>query len=352
MESFIIILVFAVATGLVMAKKGRSFGAGIVLGGLLPVIGLIIAMLLKPKGSVSTVEVVRTVADSTRAFVGRSNSTIDSTPKSDPTADEIENRQIHSIGSGLLIPDDGRYFQQVAGESYHVIEIKKLAKRYGGDGEHFVTASLTPEPTNKFDQNAIKVEIDGLLCGYIPKEETENLRPLVNLAQKQNRTLLAPAKLWSGKSVYDDEWIASVSLSIPWQIESVFPVNSVPEDALLWPRGGTIQVADEVSHLESISKILSLAYVQGMCSAFLELRIITSENGREVVHIFSNDEELGSLSAQSSKKFTPALAKLPAATKCFAYSTIRGNSLAMEITMDLLSPEKLSPDDLKRLGLS
>ena len=40
---------------------------------------------------------------------------------------------------------------------------------------HECTARITSEPTNKFDKNAVKVEINGLLVGYLSRGDTQKL---------------------------------------------------------------------------------------------------------------------------------------------------------------------------------
>lgn len=49
----------------------------------------------------------------------------------------------------------------------------ELYKEYDGP------CQLVPEPTNPHDPNAIRVEVDDVLVGYIRKEDTEKVRPLL-----------------------------------------------------------------------------------------------------------------------------------------------------------------------------
>ena len=40
--------------------------------------------------------------------------------------------------------------------------------------------TLTPEPENRFDKNAIRVEYDGAKLGYVPAALCKNVRPLMD----------------------------------------------------------------------------------------------------------------------------------------------------------------------------
>lgn len=90
------------------------------------------------------------------------------------------------------LPPLGR--QRIVGEYYRKSTIElAIAGRESevgpvGDWKHAATfdARLRLEPDNKFDRNAIAVDINGYIVGYIPKTETKSWRPLLqHLARKQ-----------------------------------------------------------------------------------------------------------------------------------------------------------------------
>lgn len=86
---------------------------------------------------------------------------------------------------------------KVAGTSHHQNEIQNL----GYDNDDYdlskkelmedyedekvyrlqfdVIAKLVPEPDNKHDHNAIRVEADDVLIGYVPKNKTQRVRELL-----------------------------------------------------------------------------------------------------------------------------------------------------------------------------
>ena len=76
--------------------------------------------------------------------------------------------------------DDGPV-QRVRGEQYRAEQIEKLVLRYGGvagrEGRRIIRylstdAQVVPDPENEYDPNAVKVLIDGVHVGFVPKGAT------------------------------------------------------------------------------------------------------------------------------------------------------------------------------------
>ena len=68
------------------------------------------------------------------------------------------------------------YLYNIVGEQSCQQNLKTIAGAKQAESKYFQTsAKVISEPDNKFDRNAIKVEIDGLLVGYISKQDAEKL---------------------------------------------------------------------------------------------------------------------------------------------------------------------------------
>jgi hypothetical protein len=66
-------------------------------------------------------------------------------------------------GRGWVVP--------VVGEASYQPALRTAYRKNGGDGHDLkVDAVLKPEEGNRFDANAVQVEIDGRLVGYLPRE--------------------------------------------------------------------------------------------------------------------------------------------------------------------------------------
>lgn len=85
-----------------------------------------------------------------------------------------------SRGGSVRLSCDGRV--SVVGESHYQPALKKAA---GGrtvpegkfDQAISVQATLVPEPSNKYDRNAVKVEVGGRTVGYLPRELASEYQP-------------------------------------------------------------------------------------------------------------------------------------------------------------------------------
>ena len=75
--------------------------------------------------------------------------------------------------AGLVVENFGAYGQDVAGESHHRSELaraeRRLSEEERRDGRGYLFARLVREPKNAYDPNAVRVELDGRLAGYIPR---------------------------------------------------------------------------------------------------------------------------------------------------------------------------------------
>ena len=65
---------------------------------------------------------------------------------------------------------DGDYETSIAGVTHYQKNLEQVLKnlRDEEDGWHFTKATLRPDNRNKYDANAVAVEIDGKLVGYLP----------------------------------------------------------------------------------------------------------------------------------------------------------------------------------------
>lgn len=109
------------------------------------------------------------------------------------TADEM-------VDAWMLSPARGDAVLQVVGEGSYQKNLAALGGRRTTDGPTNVdfVAGLIREPQNKYDENAIAVQIDGRLVGYLSREDAIRYRPVVDWAAAQNHAIAAQARLTGG----------------------------------------------------------------------------------------------------------------------------------------------------------
>jgi len=81
----------------------------------------------------------------------------------------------------------------VAGESHYQDALHAIAGDGDGEVRFEATAALVPEPSNPHDPNAVRVEIDGRLVGYLPRAAAVAYGPVVRAPMERGRTAVCDA---------------------------------------------------------------------------------------------------------------------------------------------------------------
>lgn len=93
------------------------------------------------------------------------------------------------------------YTFDVVGESFQRDHLVQLIKNHKSidDGELYTTATLQLEPDNAFDSTAVKVIVEGMQVGYIPKSMSAEMTDYIK--NKGSNTLDVPARIgWDTNS--------------------------------------------------------------------------------------------------------------------------------------------------------
>ncbi len=84
----------------------------------------------------------------------------------------------------------------VAGESHYQEALREIVGAPAGEQVAVDTeAMLVPEPSNPHDPNAVMVQIDGRLVGYLPREEAVAYGPALEELGARGRTGLCEARI-------------------------------------------------------------------------------------------------------------------------------------------------------------
>lgn len=245
----------------------------------------------------------------------------------------------------------GAYWYEVVGESNYVDAIASLFNRPSGDQEIFVDALLLPEPTNKYDANAIRVVVKGRTVGYVPRDRTSELHPLLNALAARNQVLEVGSRAYLGKDDFTDEFFGSVSLDLPYELELALPLNSPPTGSRIWPQGAgaVVSLAPEATGV--LSSAMTKSVFSGKAVAYFELLAIADDSAKPAVQVSLEGQVIGHLAALRAKKLHPFIAQAPASRPFFALGRIVGNSVSVEVTLDLKQPEKLSEEEISKLEI-
>ena len=88
----------------------------------------------------------------------------------------------------------GSELVNVAGESHYQEALQELTGTDGTTGIRLdAEAVLVPEPANPHDPNAVMVQIDGRLVGYLPRAAAVAYGPMVAAVQARGRSAACEA---------------------------------------------------------------------------------------------------------------------------------------------------------------
>ncbi|MFD0274654.1 HIRAN domain-containing protein [Kitasatospora sp. NPDC127111] len=253
------------------------------------------------------------------------------------------------VGTPWQLHTAGFFRQNVAGESYHDVELRRIVGPEPA-GEKLMVAELRREPRNPHDRNAIRVLIDGNLVGYIPREEAPAYQPELEAVESWGYPAQCPARVWWRRDQWD--FVASVSLDMA-EPGRLVPLARAPEGQLLMPPGRWFQVSGEAEHMDVLLPLLGRAYFPGKAFAHARLELIDRPRPRSAgwaVQVLIDGDVVGELSAQTSSRLRRLLGPLrDAQVPCYAEAELTGNSLAVEVRVSLTMPEELSQEFVKRV---
>jgi hypothetical protein len=265
--------------------------------------------------------------------------------KDKPTSSEMPSIPSHS--KSVELNSSGYFSQNVVGESFYTDNLKKVTRNRSG--EIFVMATLIREPGNRFDRNAVRVDINGLPVGHIPKEDAVSFHALLDYANSQGLSVTTKARVWWDAG----DGYGSVGLDVgDPDFALVINLQDLAPNAVVWPSGKRFQVQKESENFEAIKEVLNLAYGESGCAAFIEVRNSVNDKGKALIEIARGSVRLGELSPATGKKFMPVLERLQEdGSLLFMLCEITGNALAAEITILAKSPEDLTREELAMLGI-
>jgi len=308
---------------------------GLLSGGSSAVSGFLFLVLL-------TLILVRVSRNRKSRKSGGDKSTSESTSKS-----FSPDTPIPPEGTYLLIEAPGNYSLGLAGESHYFDAISKAVQHRAG--EHTALAEIIREPDNKFDANAVRVEIKGRTVGYIPRELAPSFHSLLDYGKSINKRIFAPCRVWISD---EEDSYGSVSLDIDDPNSALPPANAaeLPSSAIVWPTGNTIQVSEESKNIENVKQIFEKLRSAHGNSILLELAIDATKPDKPEVYVLFNGLKVGELSPASGKKFLPAVERATTKGKrLFVKGEATGNSLAAEIRVFAKSPELLVESEIQQL---
>lgn len=236
--------------------------------------------------------------------------------------------------------------REVVGEAYRSEGIRTLfpARRLTGGADLETTARLVPEPLNPHDPHAVAVVVEGVLVGYLARDEAVKYQRLLIDLNRSGLDAVVPCSIhgWEYEETdYDRRGRPKVTVTFEAQVRVVLdewfrckPVNPAPPNHVLLPVGAALQVQKEENHQDVLRRYLN---ANGECWAYATLHVVetgTAKNAREAVELRIDGARVGQLTPASSTHFIPTSRALDAVGKTAAAQVIvKGNSIKVEVVL-------------------
>jgi hypothetical protein len=224
-------------------------------------------------------------------------------------------RFAHVFGE-ITMPTAGLRRWEVIGEGPRQDEIDTVAgpKQYDGVWVEKV-ATLRPEPDNPFDDQAVAVEIGGLVVGYLAHTEATAHRRLIDLAIVAHGTATCAAVVNGGWYREDEESEGSYGVHLYFGYGPGAGPDDLPEQApdeeriryRVRDRHDHITVTGEQYTQEALDATLGDDWAGDHPFRLARLDFGTDPRGREVVQVTVEGRVVGWLTPRMTERFRPAV---------------------------------------------
>jgi hypothetical protein len=131
-------------------------------------------------------------------------------PAKQPVATEIPERERRDLRSTSL-PAGHRHLIQgppldVVGESQYRGAIENAVGRRAEGHQDIVDAAMVWEPSNRYDANAVAIQIEGRTCGYLPRADAKRYRAVMEWCRAEGFVPVVRGDVHGGWRQEDGSW--------------------------------------------------------------------------------------------------------------------------------------------------
>jgi hypothetical protein len=241
--------------------------------------------------------------------------------------------------------DTNWFSNDVVGESRYTKNIRNAIGKKGGEQNMWLT--LSREPENQYDPNAIRVHIQGATVGYVPREDTEELQILLQAAERRNMVVMAWGRVWYSGDAGDSYGAVKFDVG---DVVQAWPVNDKPDEATsaIWPKGRKLKVSVDDEMKSVVQDALSKAFIVGKCVGYLKLDF---PEGAKKMTVSFEGVPFGTLSPAASTKMGEILKVAEGAGRSiYVIGEFTGNAVVAEVKILVKSAEELTNEEVNQLA--
>lgn len=249
--------------------------------------------------------------------------------------------------------------RDVVGESFHAEAIRSLFPPKIPDDrqELFLRATLTPDPGNAHDRNAVKVLVAGHHVGHLSRDDAAVYQPVLSALMHRGFLPTTKCRVWGseyerwvgsdrrGRDIMQTQFSSSVSVTLDeWYL--CVPINEPPGGAhTMLPQGAAIQVRKEENHQDILRRYVNRhgeSWVYGTLHSVVEQ---TARTSKELVEIRIDGQRVGELTPAMSADYLPVIAKLGDLGRSTGVRmVVKGNQVKAEVVLHATKAHQLEAD--------
>ena len=228
-----------------------------------------------------------------------------------------------------LIRGQGSMVFDIVGESFHASAIASLVggfPRRDSEVEAVHVAQIVPEPNNPHEKNALSIRINGMVVGYISRDEVAAYRKAILRIVESGYDPTLLARVWArGESRTALFGSVRIALGHP---DRIVPVNAPPVGPYsILPWANAVKVFGVENNIPSLAKYLR---VDG------RVCIATIHRGDSVLVVQVDGHPVGTMSPTTSNNFTPIVGHMEGrGLVTAAWATVNGNSVTAKMSLQV-----------------
>lgn len=224
---------------------------------------------------------------------------------------------------------------EVAGESHHRDSLAALYRprgRFPGT-EFFTTAHLVPEITAEHP-DAVRVEVEGHIVGYLAHADGIRYRPVVAKLAVDGLVPTVQARVWARDD--DGTWRGRVTIALDAPA-TVAPANPHPGASVVeLPEGRTVKVIGGEARAAVLAPLVRAGHKVAIWVTLHAVTIATPRAEKRLVEAHVNGTTVGRLTPVTSADVLRVLDLADAEGRTIAaHGYLTGNSLSTELALSI-----------------
>ena len=242
---------------------------------------------------------------------------------------------------------------EVEGEFARIDAITRVVGRAPRVEEELVLeripVQLIPEPSNRYDRNAVMVVAGHEHIGYLPRAvAADYAEPLQQITaagyapQTWARIWVVTRRDWQSGGTKTH---ANVRVALA-DAQRLVPVNDPPTRPYsLLPWAGAVQVTGEEKHLEVLSEYVDPERPVTAIATLHETEATSRTGSKSIVEVCIDGQTIGTLTPQMGQNFLPTIRHLlDQSLTTAAWLTIKGSAIAVQATLQAPKAHDLPSD--------